>query len=65
MDQTAAESITKHAFSDPQKRMHELAEKKNRGLINEAERGELGGYLRVGSFLNLMKAMARNSISKM
>jgi hypothetical protein len=40
-------------------RMNELAEKNREGSITEPEREEMGKYLRVGNFLNLMQAKAR------
>lgn len=63
-DRAAAESILKLGFSDEQKqRMHDLAEKNNQGVISSLEREELEGYVRVGSFLNLVKAKAQNSLA--
>jgi hypothetical protein len=44
-------------------RMSELAEKNSQGTLSEAERGELGKYLRVGNFLNLLQAKARASLA--
>lgn len=43
-------------------RMNELAEKNNRGLLEENEREEMEKYLRVGNFLNLLHAKARQSL---
>jgi uncharacterized protein YnzC (UPF0291/DUF896 family) len=45
-------------------RMNELAEKNRQGSLTDAERGELDRYLRVGNFINLIQAKARNSLSK-
>ncbi|NEO87100.1 MAG: hypothetical protein F6J87_23000 [Spirulina sp. SIO3F2] len=43
-------------------RMTELAEKNNRGLLEQSEREEMERYLRVGHFLNLLHAKARQSL---
>jgi uncharacterized protein YnzC (UPF0291/DUF896 family) len=43
-------------------RMNELAEKNNRGVLSETERQEMETYLRVGNFLNLLHAKARQSL---
>ncbi|MFP4120003.1 hypothetical protein [Coleofasciculus sp.] len=43
-------------------RMNELAEKNNRGLLSETERQDMEKYLRVGNFLNLLHAKARQSL---
>ncbi len=40
-------------------RMNQLAEKNRLGTIQEAERQELDGYLRVGNLLNVLQAKAR------
>ncbi|EDX74593.1 hypothetical protein MC7420_6071 [Coleofasciculus chthonoplastes PCC 7420] len=42
--------------------MNELAEKNNRGLLSETERQDMEKYLRVGNFLNLLHAKARQSL---
>jgi len=44
--------------------MNDLAEKARQGTLSEAERDELDRYLRVGSFLNLIQAKARKSLSQ-
>ncbi len=44
--------------------VNELAEKNNHGLLNETERQEIEKYLRVGNFLNLLHAKARQSLQK-
>lgn len=44
-------------------RMNELAEKNRRGELNDAERGLLEKYQRVGNFLNLLQAKARLSLA--
>ncbi len=65
LEPAAAKSFLKLGFTANQKdRMHELAEKNNQGMLVEKERAELESYLRVGSFLNLMKAKARNSLGE-
>jgi hypothetical protein len=43
-------------------RMNELAEKNRQGTLTEGERAEMGKYLQVGNFLNLMQAKARLSL---
>jgi hypothetical protein len=65
LEPAAAEWLAKLSFSDEQKeQMHQLAEKNNQGVISSDERSVLEGYLRVGSFLNLVKAKARNSLGQ-
>jgi hypothetical protein len=44
-------------------RMTELAEKNNQGTLSETERAEMGKYLRVGNFLNLIQAKAHVSVA--
>ncbi len=44
------------------RRMEVLAEKNNQGVLTVAEREEMGKYLRVGNFLDLMQAKARLSL---
>lgn len=43
-------------------RMNELAERNNYGLLSETERQEMDKYMRVGNFLNLLHAKARQSL---
>lgn len=43
-------------------RMNELAQKNNLGQLSEAERQEMEKYLRVGNFLNLLRAKAQLSL---
>jgi len=65
LEPAAARSFLKLRFTEKQKnRMHELAEKNNQEVLGEKEQAELESYLRVGSFLNLMKAKARNSLKE-
>jgi hypothetical protein len=40
-------------------RMNELAEKNRQGLLSEAERQELEGYVKVGDVLSLLHLKAR------
>ncbi len=44
-------------------RMNELAEKNRQGTLTMSERGEMEKYLRVGNFLNLLQAKARQSLA--
>ena len=45
-------------------RMNELAEKNRRGELTGTEQADLDKYLRVGNFLNLLKAKALVSLSE-
>lgn len=64
LNRAAAESILQLEFSAEQKqRMLELADRNSQGSITQSERAELDGYIRVGGFLNLLKAKARNSLA--
>ena len=59
----SARSILELRFGQPAiDRLNELAEKNRQGTLSEIERNELDNYLRVGNFLNLMQAKARNSL---
>ena len=59
----SARSILELRFGQPATdRLNELAEKNRQGTLSEMERNELDSYLRVGNFLNLMQAKARNSL---
>lgn len=65
LEPAAAEWLLTLSFSEVQRdEMHRLAEKNNKGLISDEERKTLEGYLRVGNFLNLVKAKARNSLGR-
>jgi hypothetical protein len=44
--------------------IHRLLDKNNEGTITTRERSRLEGYVRVGNFLNLLKAKARNSVKR-
>ena len=44
-------------------RMHELAEKNQRGELSDTEREDMQVYMRVGTFLSLLKSKARQSLS--
>lgn len=46
-------------------RMNDLAEKNRAGTLSEAERTEMEKYIRVGQFLNLLQAKARESLREM
>ena len=43
-------------------RMNDLAEKSRQGILTDAERVEMEKYMRVGSFLSLIKSKARQSL---
>jgi hypothetical protein len=45
------------------RRMNELAEMNRQGTLTDADQQELENYLRVGNFLNLMQAKARQSLA--
>lgn len=45
-------------------RLNELAEKNRRGALSDTEQAELGRYLRVGNFLNLIQAKAHKSLAE-
>jgi hypothetical protein len=60
-----ARSILELRFSDrADKRIRQLLGKNNQGTISEAERAELDKFLRVGQFLDLMKAKANLSLQQ-
>lgn len=44
--------------------MKELAEKNRQGLLSEAERQELEGYVKVGDVLSLLHLKARKSLQR-
>ena len=55
-----AKAILRFDFGEADhRRMAELAEKSNEGLLTEEERGEYDNYVRIGNVLALMQAMAR------
>jgi hypothetical protein len=59
----AAEYFLKLRFTDADKaRMNELAAKAREGSLTENEEAELGNYMQVGWFLDLMKSKARLSL---
>lgn len=59
----AARSLLDLRFdAEDQQRIRLLLDKNNRGIITEAERGEMEKYLRVGTFLDLVQAKARLSL---
>jgi len=60
-----ARSVLRWKFTDRAViRMNDLASRNNKGTITACEREELDKYLRVGSFINLVQAKARLSLSK-
>lgn len=61
----AAEAILAMNFSERiRKRIERLLEANNRGDIKASDRAELEKYLRVGQFVDLLKAKARLSLQK-
>ena len=61
----AAESILQFAFPQTDReRMNSLAEKARAGQLDPQEQSELDGYMRVGRFLELIKAKARLSLAR-
>lgn len=61
----AAQSFLEFKFDrEATKRIRELLRKNNRGRISADERILLEKYLRVGQFLDLLKAKAKLSIEK-
>ncbi|MFO0964672.1 MAG: hypothetical protein U0793_03670 [Gemmataceae bacterium] len=60
-----AQTIVRLRFHDRAlMRMNELAEKNRRGELTGTEQADLDKYLRVGNFLNLLKAKALVSLSE-
>lgn len=60
---SAARAILQITFSaGDRERMNELAAKNRDGVLTEEEHAELNDYLRIGSFLSLLKAKARRSL---
>lgn len=59
----AAQALLRLEF-DPEDldRMHELVTKNQDDTLSPSERDELESYLRISSFLDLMRAKARHSI---
>lgn len=45
-------------------RMHELAEKNRSGELTDQEWEDMQAYMRVGTFLSLLKSKARNSLKR-
>jgi len=59
----AARSLLELRFSEwDLARMNELARKNQDGLLNDAEREELEGYVKVGDVLSLLHLKARRSL---
>lgn len=60
----AAELILQFAFPEADReRMNVLAAKARGGQLDSQEQAELDGYMRVGRFLELIKAKARFSLA--
>lgn len=63
LSQEAARSLLELGFSERDKeRMTELAQKNQEGLLNDKERQELEGYVKVGDVLSLLHLKARKSL---
>ena len=61
----AARSLLELGFSERDKvRMNELAAKNREGLLTDAERQELEGYVKVGDVLSLLHLKARKSLKR-
>ena len=65
LSQAAARALQKFELDAADRgRLHELSVKNQSGELDEEERRELGGYLRVGRLLDLIAAKARLSLKK-
>jgi hypothetical protein len=63
LPRTLARHIVKLRFpNSDQERMHELAEKNQRGLITPGELDELDNYIRAGDLLALLQSRARKTL---
>jgi hypothetical protein len=61
----AAEALLRLHFADEDlARIHELVTKNQDDALTTDERAELESYLRISSFLDLMRAKARRSLKK-
>ncbi len=61
----AARSFLELRFSEQDlSHMNELAQKNREGLLSEAERQELEGYVKVGDVLALLHLKARKSLQR-
>lgn len=59
----AARYFLKLEFADADRtRMNELSARARAGLLSESEEAELGNFMQVGWFLDLMKSKARLSL---
>jgi hypothetical protein len=57
---TAARAILQLEFNDDdQKRMHELAQKAQEGVLTPAEQFEIDNFERVGNMLAILKSQSR------
>jgi len=60
-----ARTILKFQFPDEdQARIHDLLVRNQDDELNQSEREELERYLRIGHFLDLLRAWARHSLTK-
>jgi hypothetical protein len=65
MPSDVAQSFLRLQFSEVQKdRMRELADRNNRGVLSDQERGQMESFMRVGHFLALIQAKARLSLNR-
>jgi hypothetical protein len=61
----AARSLLQLRFSERDlSHMNELAQKNRQGLLSDAERQELEGYVKVGDVLSLLHLKARKSLPR-
>ena|ERR1700733_3940845 len=61
----AAEFLLSFAFEDrDQKRMLELAERSEAGILTVEEQAEFDSYLHIGNFLAVLQSKARLAIKK-
>ncbi len=60
-----AQAVLQWKFSDDASlRMNELADRNNRGELNDAERQELENYVHVGQVIAILQAKARLSLKR-
>lgn len=60
-----AEAIVSLAFSpEDERRMRELMEKNNQGVLSDLECAEMEGFRRVGALLGILQARARLALAK-
>jgi hypothetical protein len=64
MNAPVARAVASLALTEDQtSEIHRLLDKHNAGLLSARQRAKLEGYVRVGNFLNLLRAKARASLS--